>query len=46
MTEEDTYKFNYCYNLCPYKDRYNGWCYYHNKDDSKINYNTCDKNKG
>ena len=42
----DTEKFAYCRNICPHLDRYNGWCNYHYKDDSEIDYNTCEENKG
>lgn len=41
----DIDSFSYCYTMCPYKDRYNGWCYYHNKDDGEIDYKSCEKNK-
>ena len=51
MTEKqkrDTEKFYYCMNICPYLDRYYGWCNYNDTQD--FDYKKCkiirDKFKG
>ena len=44
MTEHSSvHQSNYCYFICTYHNRYDGWCHYHSKDASEVDLTKCPK---
>lgn len=35
-------QFDYCMNICPHQNRYDGWCNYYYKDLAEIDISQCE----